>query len=149
MRPGLAALLVAVLAGVTPVGPARAQLVSAVSAPDSTRPFEVVGRSTTAKPSHKWAWITAISGAVLVGASFPLAEEADRRYAAYLAETDVDRLDQRFYSAERMDRFASGTLLAGEGLLATAVYLRFVRGERHDRVSLHLRPHRCALAVRF
>ena len=145
MRTRLAALLLAVMAGTAP-GLARAQ---SAAPPDSTRPFEIVGTSAAPKKSNKWAWITAITGATLVGVSFPLADEADRRYLAYLAETDVRRLDERFIATERMDRLASGVLLAGEGLLGTAVWLRFVRGEHHPRVALWLRPDRCAIAVSY
>lgn len=146
MRTRLAALLVAVLASGTPAGAAWAQAASPAPA-DTASPFEVVARSTTVRQSSKWVWITAIAGAALVGASFPLADEADRRYTAYLEETDEARIDERFHATQNMDRLASGALLAGEGLLATAVWMRFVRGER--RVALDVRTDRCALAVRF
>ena len=145
MRPRFAALLLAVLASGAPSAAAWAQASTAPA--DTSSPFEVIPRSATVRESSKWVWITAIAGAALVGASFPLADEADRRYDAYLAETDVTRIDERFRATERMDRISSSVLLAGEGLLATAVWLRFVRGDRH--VALDVRTDRCALAVRF
>ncbi len=145
MRARLAALLVAVLASGAPAGTAWAQASAAPA--DTASPFEVVPRAATVRESTRWSWITAIAGAVLVAASFPLADEADRRYDAYLTETDVTRIDERFRATQRMDRIASGTLLTGEGLLATAVWLRFMRGERH--VAFDVRTDRCALAVRF
>jgi hypothetical protein len=145
VRTRLAALLVAVLASGTPAN-VWAQASSPAPA-DTASPFEVVPRSASPRHSYKWAWITAIAGAALVGVSFPLADEADRRYNAYLAETDVSRIDERFRATQSMDRLASGALLAGEGMLATAVWLRFVRGDR--RVAFDVRTDRCALAVRF
>ncbi len=166
MRSRLAALILAALASETPTLAARAHAQAALIFPvpvlsqvspdasaDSsfrTAPaFEVVPRASAGRHSHRWAWISALTGAALVGVSFPLADEADRRYDAYLAETDVSRIDERFRATERMDRLASGSLLTGEALLATAVWLRFVRGDHHERVSLDLRPSRCALALRF
>lgn len=145
MRTRVAALLVAVLASGTPAATAWAQASPAPA--DTASPFEVVARASTPRPSSKWAWITAIAGAALVGVSFPLADAADRRYDEYLAETDVTRIDERFRATQHMDRLASGALLAGEGLLGTAVWLRFVRGER--RVALGVGADRCMLAVSF
>jgi hypothetical protein len=85
-----------------------------------------------------------------VAGSFPLAAEADRRYAVYLAETDVARIDARFAATTRMDRLASGTLLTGEGLLVTAVWLRFLRPPRvGNRLSFEVEPARCAVSLRF
>ncbi len=147
MRPSLAALLLAVLASGAPHLAACAQAQAASS-------FEVVPRRAATAPSHRAAWIAAFTGAALVAASFPLADEADRRYSLYLDEVDVDRIDERYRTTQRMDRLASGSLLAGEALLATAVWLRFVRGDRQEkaakaRVSLDLRTDRCAVALRF
>jgi hypothetical protein len=95
---------------------------------------------------------------VLVGASFPLAAEGDRRYEAYLAETDVAQIEDRFQATLQMDNYAKASLLVGELLLATAVWMRFVRhsDEPHaarldtpERLTLDVRPDRCALALRF
>lgn len=147
MRPGLAALLLAVLASGAPN-------LAACAAAQAAPPFEVVPRRPSDPRSHRAAWIAAFAGVALVATSFPLADEADRRYARYLSEVDVDRIDERYRSTQRMDRLASGSLLAGEALLATAVWLRFVRGDRQERVSrsrvsLDLRTDRCAVALRF
>lgn len=141
MRPRLAALLLAVLAAGAPVPAARAQA-SAV--------FEVIPRHTHVRHSHHLAWLTALAGAGLVAGSFPLAAEADRRYAVYLAETDIAAIDTRFDATARMDRLASGTLLAGEGLLATAVWLRFLHAPREsNRLTFEVEPARCAVSLRF
>jgi hypothetical protein len=113
-------------------------------------PFEVVPRRAAESSSHTLAYLTALAGVGFVVASFPLEHAADRRYAAYLSETDVTRIDERYAATVRMDRLASGSLLVGEALLATAVWLRFVHhpgGQR--RVALALAPDRCALSLRF
>jgi hypothetical protein len=143
MRPRLTALLLAVLAVVTPGTAARAQEPGAP-------PFEVIPRPARDHQPHHLVWLAALAGAGLVAGSFPLASEADRRYAAYLAETDVGRIEARYKATTRMDRLASGTLLAGEGLLATAVWLRFLR-PRHEgpRVTYLVAPDRCAVSLRF
>jgi len=155
MRTRHAALLLAALASGSLTAAARAAPApTGAAAPDSAaraaKPFEVVSRAADSRQSYKWTWITALTGAALVGISFPMADEADRRYALYLEETDPTRIDERFEATQRMDRLASGSLLAGELLLATAVWMRFVRGNhRPERVTLDLRPSRCALALRF
>ena len=50
----------------------------------------------------------------------------------------------------RMDRnWASASLLSGEALLVTAVYLRFIRRASPARLAMDLTPHRCAVSLRF
>ena len=151
MRSRLAALMLAAMACGTPGWAAGAD---APTAP----PFEVIPPRSNEGHSHRLAWGTAIAGVVLVGASFPLANEADRRYDAYLAETDVDQIEEQFQSTLRMDNYAKASLLVGEVLLATAVWMRFVHtshesrvttAESRERFTLHVRPGRCALALRF
>ena len=86
----------------------------------------------------------------LVAGSFPLAAEADRRYAAYLAETDVTQIDARYDATVRMDYLSSGALLAGEGLLVTSVWLRFLHPPHEsNRLALEIEPTRCAVSLRF
>ena len=143
MRSCLAApLLAAVLAAAPPL--------SACARAQAETPFEVVPRQSSVRVSHRLAYATALVGAGLVIASFPLEHAADQRYAEYLQETDVTKLDERFAATERMDRIASGSLLVGEALLATAVWMRFVHhpGAQH-RVTLAMRADRCALSLRF
>ena len=83
-------------------------------------------------------------------ASFPLEHAADERYAEYLSETDVTKLDEQFAATERMDRLASGSLLVGEVLIATAVWMRFVHHpSAQHRVTLAVAVDRCALSLRF
>ena len=143
MFPRLAApLLAAVLAAAPPL--------SACARAQTDTPFEVVPRKAANKTSHRLAYGLALAGAGLVIASFPLEHAADQRYAAYLGETDVSKLDDRFAATERMDRIASGSLLVGEALLATAVWIRFVHHPSAEhRVTLAMRADRCALSLRF
>lgn len=138
-----AACLLAVLAVGTLAG------VASASEPPAA-PFEIVPRRPPGQPSHRLAYVMAALGAGLVASSFPLSAEANHRYDLYLRETDVARFDERFAATQRMDRLASGALLTGEGLLATAVWLRFVHhAGRESRVSLAFSPTRCAASLRF
>ncbi len=142
MRPRLTALL---LAGLATGAPSWAVCAHAQAVPA----FEVVPRRVASAHSHHLAWTTALAGAALVAGSFPLATEADHRYQRYLTETNLARIDERFAATARMDRLASASLLSGEVLLATSLWLRFLRPAREPRVSLELAPDRCALALRF
>jgi len=141
--PRLAApLLAAVLAAAPPL--------SACARAQTDTPFEVVPRKAASQTSHRLAYGLALAGAGLVIASFPLEHAADQRYAEYLNETDVTKLDERFKATERMDRIASGSLLVGEAMLATAVWLRFVHHpSAQPKVTLALAADRCALSLRF
>lgn len=117
-------------------------------APPAT-PFEVIHRRAHERRSQRLALYTALAGVALVATSFPLSDEADRRYEKYLVELDVSRMDEHFRGAQRMDRYSAAALLTGEVLLATAVWLRFVHEPRRQRVALDLRPDRCGVALRF
>jgi len=141
VRPRLAAVLIAVLAVGMRIPDARAQ---------ETPPFEVLPSHAAPHPTHRLALLTALVGVGCIAASFPLATEADHRYEVYLAETDVTQIDARYDATTRMDYVASGTLIAGEALLATAVWLRFLHPPREtSRVSLEVEPARCAVSLRF
>lgn len=111
--------------------------------------FELVARPAPRHGPSRAAWACAIAGAGLIAASFPLADLADRRYADYLAETDPAAIEGRYDAAVRADRLSSASLLGGEALLVTAVWLRFVRRSDPPRASLVVLPDRCALLVRF
>lgn len=142
MRTRLTALLLAVVVTASPLEAAWAQSQAA-------SPFEVVPRRARESRSHRLAWTLALGGVALVAASFPLSAEADRRYERYLTETDVARIDERFAATTRMDKIASTSLLGGELLLATAVWLRFVHQPPESRVTLAVMPERCAVRLRF
>lgn len=111
--------------------------------------FEVVPRMQAVHRSHRVAWACALTGAGLVGASFPLAASANNRYRAYLSETSPDAIPGRWGASVRADHLASGSLLAGEALLAAGIWLRFIHRSGEPRVALDLGPARCALSCRF
>jgi hypothetical protein len=143
VRPRLAAPLLAAALAAAPA-------LAACARAQAEAPFEVVPRRATDSNPHRIAYITALAGVGFVIASFPLEHEADQRYAAYLTETDITKIDERFAATERMDRLASGSLLVGEALIAAAVWLRFVHHpSAQHRITLAMRPDRCALSLRF
>lgn len=142
MRRALAALL---LAGYVTGAPEWAVCANAQAA----SLFEEVEVREPPRRPHTGAWLTGLAGAGLIAASFPLANRADQRYDQYLAEADVQRIDSRYRESQRADRMASGALIAGEVLLVSAVYLRFVRHRAPARTSVALQPSRCAVSYRF
>lgn len=137
------------IAGAVLTSPTWAACASAQAA----SPFEVVPRATAPARSHRAAFACAAAGAGLLVASFPLRDAADRRYLDYLAETDPTRIESRWNDSVRADRLANGSLLAGEALVATAVWLRFVHRPRTAPVALVLGsahgPASCAVSLRF
>ena len=142
MRRTTAALLLAVVWAAAPPGAVCAHAQAAV-------PFEVLPRPVAPRQSHRAAWVCAAAGVGLIGASFPLSQAADRRYAEYLSATTLADIRDRWDATVRTDHLASGALLGGEALLATAVYLRFIRRPHEARLSVDATPSRCALSYRF
>lgn len=140
---------------VRPAGPLRAAIASlliieaACAHAPAASAFEVLPRPQAEHRSHRAAWAFAVVGAGLVGASFPLAATANERYREYLDETSPDAIPGRWDASVRADRVASGSLLAGEALLAAGTWLRFVHRPGARRVALDLGPARCALSCRF
>ena len=80
--------------------------------------------------SYTRAYIALGAGAALTGASFLIAEQADRDYERYLAETDPSRLEDAYQKAKRGDRLSAAALIAGQAGLALAVYWRFLHYPR-------------------
>jgi len=133
------------LAGLTILAP-----VPAVCAPAQTAVvFPPVETPAAERRSHTLAYITAASGLALIAGSFPLAEAADRRYDEYLTESDPRAIDARYDAVVRADRLASASLIAGEVLLATGVWLRWVRRAPEARLTWTAGPTRCAVHWRF
>jgi hypothetical protein len=98
-------------------------------------------------PSHTWAYVALTGGVGLIGLSFVLADKGNDTYAEYEAETDPARIDALYDRTERYDRLASASLIGGELLVATGLYLRFLRRPTPMRVAIG--PTRCAIALRF
>lgn len=99
--------------------------------------------------SYAWAYASLGAGLALIGGSFILGERADDAYRDYLAATDPATIETLYDRAVRYDRLGSASLLGGEVLLVTGLYLRFLRSPRPPRVSLAVAPDRCALSWRF
>jgi len=142
LRRWTAALLLASAAAGIPNGAVCAWAQAADS-------FEVVPRPPKDRTPHKLAWACALTGVGLIVASFPLSDKADDLYADYLAETDPLKVEDAFTATQRADHIASASLLVGEGLVVTAVWLRFVRRPHPPPATLVLLPDRCAIRVRF
>ena len=111
--------------------------------------FEEIPRQAPPHRPHLAAYACALAGVGLIAGSFPLADEADRRYQRYLDESDPTAIPGRWSATLRADRFASTSLLAGEALLATAAYLRFIRHPAGSRGSMEVGLARCAVSCKF
>ena len=115
----------------------------------AAEPFATVILPSQKKASHRLAYGAMLSGAGLVGASFIWRDRANVRYERYLSATDPDEISRLFDETAHLDRLSSGSLIAGEVLVAVGLYLRFARHPSTDRVSLIATPSRCALSLRF
>jgi hypothetical protein len=112
-------------------------------------PFPEIPIVNEVPPSYAWAYVALGSGVAMIGGSFLLSTRADRTYRDYLEATQPDRIESLYDRTVLYDRLAGGTLATGELLLATGIYLRFVRRPHATRMSLDLGPGHCALAYHF
>lgn len=111
--------------------------------------FVEVPLSEPPQRSHLLAYLTLAVGAGMVGGSFGLGQQANDAYENYLAATDPADITRTYERTVRYDRWSSAVLVTGEALVATAVYLRFLRRGENERVAVALSPGRCALSYRF
>lgn len=138
------------LATLLAAGLAITGLETAACAPArAAEPFAEVPLPAPAHESHRLAYASLIGGAGLIGASFALAHSAQDTYSEYLNATDPGRISELYDRTVHFDRLSSGSLLAGEALIVTGVYLRFLRPDPPQRVSVVLGTGACALSVRF
>ncbi len=122
---------------------------AACAAAQAVAPFEEVPLSPPARATHRLAYASVAAGAVLVGSSFAWANLANHTYEDYLNETSPSRIESLYDRTARYDRISSLSLIAGEVLVATGLYLRFVHHPGASRVRLSFGPQRCAASVRF
>jgi len=116
----------------------------------AAEPFKVVPIERPSKHRHRWAYLTLVGGAGLVGASFALSNRADDAYAQYLVTTDVPSIETLYDRAVHYDHLAHASLLTGETMIAAGLYLRFIRrAPSSARFTLDLQPSRCAVSCRF
>lgn len=138
-------LVAATLAAILTLGTVR----PAVCAPaQAASPFPVVPLGGPAERGHVVAYLSLAAGAGLIGASFALTDHANRTYDAYLRETDPDRIVSLYDETVHYDHLSAAALIGGEVLVATGLYLRFLRPPG-GRLALRLDPRRCALALSF
>lgn len=112
-------------------------------------PFPEVEVVREVHRSHLLADLTMVAGAGLIGASFLLRDRANHLYSDYLSTTDPRRIESLYDRTVRTDRLSSGALISGEVLVATGLYLRFLRRPTADRVAFSVLPERCAVSFRF
>lgn len=143
MKRIVAALLAAVIALSGLPIPAAAE------EPPAAVPFPVVALPTSPHRSHLTAWLALGGGAGLLTTSFLVHERANRTYDVYLASTDPDEIGTLYKRTTNLDRLSGAALIGGEVLLATGVYLRFLRAPHDPKLSLDLAPGRCAARWRF
>lgn len=109
-------------------------------------PFEQIPL-TTPHRSHWGSTLCFGAGLGLIGASFVLSDRADQRYEDYLAATTPDDINALYDETARLDHAATAALITGEALVATGIYLRFIR--QPSPVQLSIGPRACALSLRF
>lgn len=113
-------------------------------------PFRVVPlRPAPDSRSHLGAYAVMAAGAAAVAVSFRWQRQANDHYDDYLAASDPGEITRLFDRTTHYDRLSSAALLGGEALVATGIWMRFLRHPRPPAVALDLGPRRCALSVRF
>lgn len=115
----------------------------------AAEPFEVVPQDAPPDGTHRLAWTSFLTGAGLVGLSFALTAKANRAYDDYLVATEPAQAEHFYDRTTRYDRLSAASLLTGEALIATAVWLRFIHHRPDSRISLVAEPDRCAVSLRF
>ncbi len=124
-------------------------LPAAADGSPAAEPFPVVPLPAPPHRGHARAWLTLGAGVAMLGGSFLIHDRANRTYDRYLASSDPEEIGRLYDRTTTLDRLSGATLIAGEALLATGVYLRFLRTPRDARVSVALAPGRCAASWRF
>jgi hypothetical protein len=142
VKPTVAAFVAAlmVVSEIAPAARAHAQ---------AAGPFTEVPLRTESGRTHALAYASLLAGAGLIGGSFALSHRADDTYDDYLAATDPPRIEKLYDRTVRYDHLSSASLLTGELLIATGLYLRFLRRSSEPRLSLELGARRCAATLRF
>jgi hypothetical protein len=112
-------------------------------------PFPEVRLQPETNPSHALAYVTLVTGGLLIGSSYEFKRRADLEYDRYRTETDVSRIGGLYDRTVSFDRWSNASLLGGEALLAAGVYLRFLRRPVPSHVVLTAGISRCAVSWRF
>jgi hypothetical protein len=112
-------------------------------------PFPEVELPPAPHHSHRLANAAIVSGVALIAASFVFVHEADQTYSQYLAAIDPDQITSLYDRTVRFDHLSSGSLIAGNVLLATGLTARFIVHQNPAPVSLVVSQNRCAIACSF
>jgi hypothetical protein len=137
-------------ASATPESTGAAVAVPPASAAPPASPFTRVPLGSTGpRQPHLGAYALMLAGVGLVGGSFAFEDQANRAYDAYLSATSATDIDRLFDRTTHYDHLSSGALIGGEVLFAAGLWMRFLHHPNEPRLSLLLRPDRCALALRF
>lgn len=112
-------------------------------------PFPEVPLPVAPRHSNTWAIVSFASGAALIAGSFGIADAADRRYAEYLRATEPGKIEDLYNDAVLFDRISAASVLTGELLIATGIYLAFLRHSGPSRLGVALDPSRCGVTLRF
>jgi hypothetical protein len=115
----------------------------------AVEPFPTVPLELPEKQNYWGAYLACIGGASLVGLSFVFTHQADHAYSDYLASTDPTEIEMLYDRAARYDHLSQASLLTGEALIATGLYLRFIKRPSHKKVAFSFEPTRCAVSFRF
>lgn len=141
MRPLAAATAAALLLSLLdPLAPSLAR---------AADPVQEIPLDSPKHVSHTLAYGCFILGVGMIAGSFALSQHADDLYGEYLNETDPEIIPQLFDEATRYDRYASAALIGGEVVVATGLYLRFLRRPSAPRFQFAATPQRCAFVWRF
>jgi hypothetical protein len=123
---------------------------TAAAPPESAAvPFPVVPLPQPPHPNRLAAWSCMLGGAGLIAASFVIHDRANAKYDEYLLATDPDHISSLYDQTVMLDRFSAASLITGEVLLATGIYLRFLRIPSNPRMSLDLERGACVASWRF
>ena len=124
-------------------------LPAACAARQAAGPFESVPLEAPVRVPHHLAYGSLLAGAGLAGLSFALTDRANRSYDRYLTATAPDEIGRLYDETVRLDRLSAAALLTGEALIATGVWLRFLRRAAPRRIALAVDASRCAVSLRF
>jgi hypothetical protein len=142
MNRALAAFLAASLLFWVPVP-------AACAACQAAGPFEPVPLDPPVHAPHRLACGALLAGAGLIGLSFTLTDRANRSYDRYLAASAPAEIGHLYDETARLDRLSAAALLTGEAMIATGVWLRFLRRPAPQRVAVAVDARRCAVLLRF
>lgn len=126
-----------------------ASFTAACAHAQAAAPFPTVDVAPPAERSHFLANTSIVIGLCLIGSSFVFEHQADQAYDAYQVASEPDDITMLYDRTVKYDRLSAAALIGGNALVATGLYLRFVRRPPTDRLRFALGPQRCAVTCVF